>query len=102
MLNTQPLLSSGPMVRFPNARERQRLGRAVWVLLLLARWQDTGDTYVRGGASIRCGELAAELGVGERQVRRDLRRLRLAGYVELQRTGRGFKIRLSGVDRCRS
>jgi len=78
----------------PIAEERRLLGSAVWVLLLLRRWADSPDSLVRSGASIRAQELAAGLGVGERQVRRDLQRVRRAGYVELQNTGRGFKIRL--------
>lgn len=78
----------------PGPRERQRLGRSVWLLLLLCQWQGPSDGYVRSGNSIRAQELAEGLGIGERQARRELQRLRRAGYVELQNTGRGFKIRL--------
>ena len=78
----------------PEPRERQELGRSIWLLVLLCRWQDPSDHYVRAGSVIRAQELADELGVGERQARRDLQRLRRAGYVELQNTGRGFKIQL--------
>jgi len=74
---------------------RRQLGSGIWLLLLLNQWQTPPDLYVRSGTAVRAEELAAALGVGERQVRRDLQRLRKAGYLELQNTGRGFRIRLT-------
>ena len=74
--------------------KRKQLGRSVWLLLLLQSWRSPSDIFVRSGSSIRAQELAEALGIGERQARRDLQRLRKAGCVELQNTGRGFKIRI--------
>lgn len=74
--------------------KRKQLGRSVWLLLLLQSWRNPSDTFVRSGTSIRAQELAEALGIGERQARRDLQRLRKAGCVEMQNTGRGFKIRI--------
>ena len=78
----------------PIAEERRRIGSAIWMLKLLGQWKARADIFVRAGVSVRAHELAEALGVGERQARRDLQRLRRAGYVELQNTGRGFRIRL--------
>ena len=75
-------------------QDRRRLGLSIWVWLLLHCWKPSSGVFVRSGSSIRAGELAAALGIGERQARRDLQRLRRAGYVELQNTGRGFRVRL--------
>ena len=66
----------------------------LWLLLLLRDWTPHLTSDVRSGDSIRAIELATALGVGERQVRRDLRRLRHAGLIETENTGRGFKIRV--------
>ena len=74
--------------------KRRKLGRSVWLLLLLQSWKSPSDIFVRSGTSIRAQELAEALGIGERQARRDLQRLRQAGCVELQNTGRGFRIRI--------
>ena len=82
---------AGPSLR-ATAEERRRLGRSVWLFLLLQQWTQGGQ--VRSGESIRVSEIAAVLGVGPRQTRRELHRLRKAGYVTLQNTGRGFKIRV--------
>ncbi len=73
---------------------RRDLGLAIWLLLLLREWKGPADIYVRSGNSVQARELGDALGISERQGRRELQRLRLAGYVELQNTGRGFKIRL--------
>jgi hypothetical protein len=81
------------------AEDRRRLGLSIWLLLQLEIWTPSSDSLVRSGASIRAQELASAMGVGERQARRELQRLRGAGYVELQNTGRGFKIRLVGRSR---
>ena len=78
----------------PCVEERRRLGQAIWVLLLLLDWTDPADIVVRSGASIRAEEIAQALGLGERQARRELQRLRRAGWIELQNTGRGFKVRV--------
>lgn len=78
------------------AAARRQLGRAIWLLIILREWLGPGESLIRGGSSVRSGELAEALGIGERQARRDLQRLRESGYVELQNTGRGFKIRLTG------
>ena len=75
----------------PSPVERRRLGGSIWLLLLLLRWKRPRDIYIRSGDSIRGKELAAALGIGERQARRELQRLREAGYVELENTGRGYK-----------
>lgn len=77
------------------AHERRQIGRSVWLLLLLGTWVTGGDTFVRSGESIQASTIASALGIGERQARRDLQRLRRAGYVDLQNTGRGFRIRLT-------
>jgi len=90
-VNQSPALQRG----WPDIRDRRRLGSSVWLLILLGAWKGPSDIYVRAGASIRAAELAEALGIGERQARRDLQRLRRAGYVELQNTGRGFRIHLS-------
>ena len=76
-------------------RLRGRLGRAVYLLLLLAEGAGA-DGLVQGGASVRAEELAKALGVGTRQARRDLQRLRHLGLVDLVNTGRGFTIRFPG------
>lgn len=81
-------------VTTPRFNERRRLGHSIWLLLLLREWARTPDNFVRSGESVRAAELAEALGVGDRQARRDLKRLRRAGYIELQNTGRGFRIRL--------
>ena len=83
--------SVGPSL-WATAEERRRLGRSVWLFLLLQQW--TQDGQVRSGESVRVSEIASSLGVGPRQTRRELHRLRKAGYVTLQNTGRGFKIRI--------
>jgi len=85
---------AGPERFMPLPGERKSLGRSIWLLLLLLRWTTAPHRDVRSGESIRAQEIAAALGVGERQARRELQRLRRAGYVELQNTGRGFRIRL--------
>ena len=72
---------------------RRGLGRAVYLLLLLLSLSDS-QGQVRSGESINAEELAGNLGIGIRQARRDLQRLRHLGFVELENTGRGFKIRL--------
>ncbi len=81
-------------IEIPPAAVRRALGRSIWLLLLLSEWTPVGDADVRGGTSIRAGELAEALGIGERQVRRELQKLRKARYVRLRNTGRGFRIRL--------
>ena len=58
-------------------------------------WTSPADRFVRSGTSLRARELGAALGIGERQARRHLQRLRRAGLVELQNTGRGYRIRLT-------
>lgn len=78
----------------PSIKERRRLGQSIWMLLLLREWRRSPDMYVLSGDSIRAEQLAHALGVGERQARRELQRLRRTGYIELQNTGRGFRIRL--------
>lgn len=78
----------------PSPTERVQLGRSIWLLLLFRQWNSPSELYVRAGDPIRATEIALALGVGERQARRDLQRLRRAGYVELQNTGRGYKVRL--------
>ena len=77
-----------------NSQMRKALGQSVWLLLLLRDWSGPSDLFVRSGVSIRATEVGQALGVGERQARRDLQRLRAAGFVELENTGRGFRIRL--------
>ena len=77
-----------------NQQTRKALGQSLWVLLLLRRWVGPSDLYVRSGDSIRARELGEQLGIGERQARRDLQRLREAGFVELENTGRGYRIRV--------
>lgn len=74
--------------------DRRTLGLSVWLLLLLQQWRDSSELFVRSGKSVRASELAEAMGVGERQARRELQRLRRAGYVDLQNTGRGYVIRL--------
>ena len=74
--------------------EKKNLGCAIWLLILLHHWKEPTDLFVRSGDSVRAKELSEALAVGERQALRDLGRLRKAGYVELQNTGRGFRIRL--------
>jgi len=76
------------------ATTRKNLGRSVWLFLLLSEWTTPGERLVRGGASIRSSELGEALGIGERQARRELQRLQKAGYVGLESTGRGFRVRL--------
>lgn len=83
----------------PMVQERRRLGCSIWLLMLLKEWRDPSDVYVSAGASITAAALGRALGVGERQARRDLQRLRGAGLVELQNTGRGFRIRLLPPER---
>lgn len=78
----------------PCATERGHLGQGIWMLLLLREWRQSSDIYVRSGESIRATELGRALGIGERQARRELQRLSRAGYLELQNTGRGFRIRV--------
>jgi len=92
---TQLLQSLTTTSPYPIRECRRKLGRSIWMWLLLERWSGPPDMRVRSGESIRAGELAQALGVGDRQARRDLQRLRRAGYVELQNTGRGFRIRLT-------
>ena len=92
-VTAEPTDSAGVV---PIADQRRNLGQSIWLFLLLTQWKSETDPYVRSGASIRAEELAAATGVGERQARRDLQRLRKAGHVELQNTGRGFKIRIYG------
>ena len=79
---------------YPLIQDRRRLGRSVWLYLILTARHNPTDRYVRSGDSIRAQELANALDVSERQARRDLQRLRKAGYLELQNTGRGFRIRI--------
>lgn len=98
MESSEPAVLEVPGSRgaLPPVEDRKQLGGSIWLLLLLLRWKDPSDIYVRSGNSIRAQEIASALGMGERQARRDLQRLRRAGYVELQNTGRGFRIRLLG------
>ena len=77
----------------PTAEERRRLGRSIWLFLLLTEWAENG--VVRSGDSVRVSELAQALEIGPRQARRELHRLRQAGYLSLQNTGRGFRIQLA-------
>jgi len=76
-------------------RLRRRLGRAVYLLMLLTGSSDA-DGVVQSGRSVNAEELAADLGVGIRQARRDLQRLRHLGFLQIENTGRGFKIRVVG------
>ncbi len=77
---------------------RKALGQSIWMLLLLRGWRGPSDSFVRSGGSILARELGKHLGIGERQARRDLQRLRTAGFVEVQNTGRGHRIRLRAED----
>jgi DNA-binding transcriptional ArsR family regulator len=85
-----PLAETGQF----SPKDRSRLGLSVWLLILLRTWNQPPDIYVRSGQSISACELAAAMDIGERQARRELQRLRRAGYVELQNTGRGYRIRV--------
>ena len=80
------------------AEERRRLGGSIWLLLLLKSWNRPQENRPCCGDSIRTKELAKALGIGERQARRQLQRLRRAGYLDLRNTGRGFSIRLKAGD----
>jgi len=82
------------LVRTIQAEEyRRRLGRSIWLYLVLEGLRHK-DGLVAGGRSITAGELGTVLGVGPRQVRRDLERLREADLVSLRNTGRGFQVSL--------
>lgn len=95
-MNAQPIplqhVTHPPLGSWPQTR--RALGAGIWLLLLLRSWQAGPDPFVRGGASISAREIGTALGLSPRQARRDLNRLRRAGYLELQNTGRGFRIRL--------
>ena len=91
---TERLARAG--VVLPTGTLRRRLGQSIWLLLLLETWTRPGEAYACSGEPLQASRMAAALGIGERQARRDLQRLRKAGHVELQNTGRGFKIRIYG------
>ena len=95
-MSTQPLpvQTVAREAALPQVAQRRRLGHSIWLLLLLREWSHPSDRYVRSGDSIRATEMARALGVGDRQARRELQRLRDAGYVQLENTGRGFRIQL--------
>ncbi len=86
------------MPRRKHAEEyRRRLGRSIWLYLLLDGLKRE-DGLVDGGRSITAGELGCALGVGPRQVRRDLERLKEVDLVALRNTGRGFQVWLRPLD----
>ncbi len=93
-VSTRRSVRSRRVIPVLDHRLRRRLGRAVYLLVLLCDWSDT-EGSVRAGDSISAVELAGRLGIGVRQARRDLQRLRHLGLVELGNTGRGFTIRLT-------
>ena len=78
------------------AASRQRIGGAIWLLIVLRRNVSQDGVTVMGGAPLRACDLGRLLGVSPRQARRDLARLRSAGAVKLQNTGRGYRICLTG------
>lgn len=75
----------------------KRIGSALWEFL----WcldkitkEAAGTGVVLGGAPVKVGEIASDLGKGEHSVRRNLDRLERAGYIERTRTPYGFTIRV--------
>ncbi len=76
---------------------RRRLGRSIWLYLLLDGLKRE-DGLVDGGRSITAGELGCAQGVGPRQARRDIERLKNAELVALRNTGRGYQVWLRPLD----
>ena len=72
-------------------QHRRQLGRSVWLYLWLQRYS-RGDGLVAAGRSLTASGLGEALGIGPRQARRDLTRLKEASLINLRNTGRGYQV----------
>lgn len=77
-------------------KHRSRIDSAVWTYLwCLDRITREEGAFgvVKGGAPVKAAQIGAELGISDRTVRRDLKRL-AGDYLDLTRTPYGFRIRV--------
>jgi DNA-binding MarR family transcriptional regulator len=86
------------------AQHRERIGPAIWEFLWLIskvtkEIEEEGETWgiVLGGKPVKLAEIAAELGGSERNVKRNIARLKDEGYIEAVRAPYGeiYKVRKS-------
>jgi hypothetical protein len=77
------------------SQHRQKIGSAIWLFLLFIDWtteEQDGVGHVLGGKPIKVSQLMEALALEERQVRKQLQRLKTGGYIVLSRTPRGYSI----------
>ena len=86
------------------AQHREKIGSAIWEFLWLIskvtkEVQEEGETWgiVLGGRPVKIAEIVADLGGNERNIRRNLAKLKEHGYIESKRAPYGeiFRVRKS-------
>ncbi|NUK29492.1 hypothetical protein HT574_05110 [Parageobacillus sp. VR-IP] len=86
------------------AQHREKIGSAIWEFLWLIfkvtkEVQEEGETWgiVLGGRPVKIAEIVADLGGNERNIRRNLAKLKEYGYIESKRAPYGeiFRVRKS-------
>ena len=71
------------------SQHRLKIGSAIWLFLLFIDWtteEQDGLGRVLGGKPIKVSQLMEALALEERQVRKQLQRLKTGGYIVLSRT----------------
>lgn len=73
-------------------QHRKKMGSAIWLFLLLLDWETDRDEpgEVRYGKPIKIREMMQPLDLQEKQVRNQLQRLKIGGYIRLKRTQYGY------------
>jgi DNA-binding transcriptional ArsR family regulator len=86
------------------AQHREKIGSAIWEFLWLIskvtkEIEEEGETWgiVLGGKPVKIAEIVADLGGNERNIRRNLAKLKEHGYIESKRAPYGeiFRVRKS-------